>query len=453
MSRTARRAIVVLQVVIALGLAVAPSFAEAPDLRLIEAVKRRDQKAFGVLVHRMDVNVSQPDGATALAWAAHLGEDTMADALIAAGADVNAGDEYGETPITLAAANGDGGLVERLLAAGASAHCARWNGESALMIAAGAGSATAVKALVHAGSDVNAAEPRRGQTALMWAAAEGHADVVAALIAAGVNVAAVSKGGFNALTFAVEKGDVASVKALVAAGADPNFRLPSGNSALLMAIGYRHSAVAAALIDGGADVRATDHDENSALHVAARVGDAALTKRLLAAGVNPNAVNAKMAVATGGAARFFRGVVGGTVTPLMIAAQNNHLDVMRLLVEGGANPALQADNGTTLVMFASAASVDVLKYAYELDPHVVVTNRIGQTPMHIAVIGNPARKEEEVLRVVQFLADNGAKLDELDAAGSTPMRFAEPAGLDKVGKLLIDLVVKSGATPKVPPKH
>ena len=81
-----------------------------------------------------------PDGATALAWAVHLGERRMAQALIDSGANANTADEYGETPVTLAAANGDAGLVQRLVAAGGNAGAARWNGETAVMIEAGAGS-------------------------------------------------------------------------------------------------------------------------------------------------------------------------------------------------------------------------------------------------------------------------------------------------------------------------
>ena len=434
-------------------LVAAPCWAQAPDVRLIEAVKRRDQKAFTTLVGRVDVNASQPDGATALAWAAHLSEDAMAAALIGAGADVNATDEYGESPVTLAAANGDGALVDRLLGAGASAQAGRWNGETALMIAAGAGSAGAVRALVRGGADVKAADPRRGQTALMWAAAEGHAEAVAALVEAGAPVSAVSKGGFNALAFAIEKGDAATVKALLAAGADPNFRLRSGNTMLLMAIGYRRAAAAVALMDSGADIHATDRDQNSALHLAARIGNADLVKRLLAGGLNPNARTATTAVASFSGNRGARGFVGGGLTPLLVAARYNRLEVMRLLVEAGADPALQADNGTTLLMTAAAGGFEVVKYAYELDPHVVVTNRIGQTPMHLAIVGDNGRSEPDVSRVVEFLIEKGALLDEADSAGQTPLRFAEPQGYDKVAERLVSLIVKSGATPKVPPKH
>ena len=62
---------------------------------------------------KADVNAAQPDGASALAWAVYLGERTMAEALLDAGAAVNTADEYGETPVTLAAANGDAALVRR----------------------------------------------------------------------------------------------------------------------------------------------------------------------------------------------------------------------------------------------------------------------------------------------------------------------------------------------------
>ena len=44
--------------------------AAAADLRLADAVKRRDAKAFAkLLAEHADVNAAQPDGATALSWA------------------------------------------------------------------------------------------------------------------------------------------------------------------------------------------------------------------------------------------------------------------------------------------------------------------------------------------------------------------------------------------------
>src|SRR5438128_11923731 len=99
--------------------ALLPLHAQHHDVRLLEAVKRRDEKTFAALLRaKADVNAAQPDGATPLAWAVYLGQRTMAEALLSAGAKANTADEYGETPVTLAAANGDVELVKRLLAAG-----------------------------------------------------------------------------------------------------------------------------------------------------------------------------------------------------------------------------------------------------------------------------------------------------------------------------------------------
>ncbi len=432
-----------------------PLAAEQRDLRLIEAVQRRDHSAFFSLIHaKVDVNAMQPDGATALAWAVHLGQQRMAEALLDAGARVNTSDEYGETPLTLATANGDTLLMQRLLKAGAKAGVARWNGETALMIAAGAGSVGAVRLLLVHGADINVADPRRGQTALMWAASEGHSDVVEALLEIGANPQAVSKSGFNALAFAVSKNDAASVNHLLAVGVDPNFVLPSGNKLLLMAMGLRHSASASTLIDGGADVHATDRAGNTPLHIAAQVGDGELIAKLLAKGADVNVRTPKAPVVVRGGregGRVFGG--GGSVTPLMSAARANHRDVMRILIAGGADPSLKADNGTTLLMFASGGKLDTVKYAYELDPHVDVVNQLGQTLMHAAIGAGVQRTQDEICEVIQFLADKGAALDEIDAAGRTALSIADGPPIDKAVTLLTVLIEKSGATPKIPSKR
>ena len=82
----------------------APCAAQS-DTRLLDAVKRRDHKAAQSLVRaHADVNAAQRDGATALAWAVHLGDRDMADLLLTAGAKVDLANEYGETPLTLACA-------------------------------------------------------------------------------------------------------------------------------------------------------------------------------------------------------------------------------------------------------------------------------------------------------------------------------------------------------------
>ncbi len=110
------------------------------DRRLIDAVKKQDAAAVRALLEkRVDVNVRQGDGATALHWAAHRDDVDMTALLVRAGANVNAADDLGVTPLSLACANGSSALVERLLKAGANPNVVMASGESPLMSAARTG--------------------------------------------------------------------------------------------------------------------------------------------------------------------------------------------------------------------------------------------------------------------------------------------------------------------------
>lgn len=74
----------------AAGVVLVTSCLVATDLRLIDAVKRRDAKTVDMLLtQHIDVNAALPDGATALAWASFLDLGEVAEKLIDAGSNVN----------------------------------------------------------------------------------------------------------------------------------------------------------------------------------------------------------------------------------------------------------------------------------------------------------------------------------------------------------------------------
>ena len=321
-----------------------------------------------------------------------------------------------------------------------------------MMIAAGAGSAESVKLLAQHGADVNLADPKKGQTPLMWAAAEGHSDVVEALIGLGADVKAASKGGFTPLVFAAIKNDANSVRSLLKAGADPNTALPSGTKVLVVAASYHSVDATGMLVDAGADPNVADKSGTTPLHTAAQLGELDLVKKLLAKGANPNARSAKVTGAAGGGP--FRRVIG-ELTPLHVAAKANHIDVMRTLVAAGADPVLKAQGNTALLISAAGSGhVDAVKYAYELAPEIDTVSDFGTTPMHAAVTGTmTVSTQQKICEVIQFLADKGAKLDEKDRTGRTPMAIADILPIDKGVELLTQLIVKSGATPKAASKR
>src|SRR5438552_17557083 len=125
--------------ILCLLMAVASSVA-SDDTRLVEAIKHRDSEAVAALLKQpLDVNVAQPDGATALHWAAHWDDVATAERLLRAGAHVNAVNDYGVTPLSLACTNGSSAMVDVLLKAHANPNAARKTGETPLMTCARTG--------------------------------------------------------------------------------------------------------------------------------------------------------------------------------------------------------------------------------------------------------------------------------------------------------------------------
>ena len=83
--------------------------------KLADAHKNGDRAtALALLKQRVDVNVPQPDGTTALDWAVRQDDRDMADRLIKTGADVKAANRYGVTPLYLACVNGSAPIIEKL---------------------------------------------------------------------------------------------------------------------------------------------------------------------------------------------------------------------------------------------------------------------------------------------------------------------------------------------------
>lgn len=90
--------------------------ASGPEARLVDAEKNADKAAVQeLLAHHADVNLTAPDGATALHWAAYWDDVPTAKQLIAAGAVVDAKNRYGVTPLSLACTNGSAAMVDLLL--------------------------------------------------------------------------------------------------------------------------------------------------------------------------------------------------------------------------------------------------------------------------------------------------------------------------------------------------
>jgi ankyrin repeat protein len=451
---------------------------------LADAVQHRDKQAvLSLLKEKVNVNAPQGDGATALHWAAYLEDPETTALLIRAGAKADTPNNYGVTPLALAAGNGNAGIIEQLVKAGANPNGVVRSNETVLMIAARAGRVEAVKALLSAGADINAKESWNGQTALMWAAAAGQGPVVEALIEAGADLHARSNAGTTPLLFAVRKGDMRSVKALLAAGADVNEKRPDLATPLLVAIINGHEDLVDLLLEKGADpnaeggstaltvqgvkaqpikidLKTPPHRQQllqvateggngrnntwgkplqAAVHVANwHVSDEIISvhidrlrviKSLLAHGADVNGRNTDMEPRWSGA-RYRRRLVGATA--FLFAAKAADVEVMRLLLEHGADPKINTGVNITPLMAAAgiawasnqdrASEEQVLEaiklLVDEVGADVNAVNDVGETAMHAAAYRGANS-------VVQYLYDKGAKLDVVALDGRTPLIIAD----------------------------
>src|SRR2546425_1826788 len=438
--------------------------APADDLRLVNAVKNRDGAAARSLIEQhVNVNAAQPDGTTALAWAANRDDLETAELLIRAGANANKANDYGVTPLSLACTNRSAPMVERLLKAGADPNPALWTGETPLMVCAGPGNAETVKLLLPRRADPNAKESQQGQTALMRAVAEKHPEIARALIERGADSRARSKGGFTALLFASQQGDVTSARVLLAAGADVNEATPKNGTALVVAAASGREELAIFLLENGAEPNAADAYGVTALHYAVPQGIAGidsvsivfrpyhelppsvpkLVKALLAHRANPNAQIAKDFPPYSRSPYALQTSLVG-VTPFLLAAAAAEIDLMRTLPAAGADPHIKAKDGSTALMMGAgvgridereknqedAAGPGATEMAIKVGDNINAANTAGRTALHGAA-GIGANT------IVQFLFDKGAHLNAKDRQGNNPLGMAKslpPPGGGSAGK-------------------
>lgn len=437
---------------------------------LTEAVKRRNSTAIQELLTKgADVDAATPDGTTALHWAARLSDPTAVELLIQADANVNAANRHGVTPLSLACTNGDAATVELLLEAGADANAVLPEGETVLMTAARTGNLTVVRALLAHEAEVNHVEKWRGQTALMWASGEGHADVVERLIEQGADIHAKSKTGFTPFLFAVREGRIEAARALLKAGVSVSESLPprlerstgAGEfnqvgvfGSLQLAVSNGHFELAAMLLDAGADPNA-DEQGWTPLHTITWVRKAGggsndpgpkgsgnmnsieFVRKLVEHGAD---VNARMTKRTSeGGSRLQ--MIGAT--PFLMACRTADAELMRLLVELGADPLLtNKDNSTPLMVAAGlgtrspgedagteAEVLEAVEAALEFGNDVNAVDDLGETAMHGAAY-------KHLPAVVEYLAASGADIEVWNTkndVGWTPLRIA--AGVSRGGNI------------------
>ncbi len=443
-----------------------------------------------------DVNATQPDGSTALHWAAYYGDAGMAARLLAAGAHPNAATDTGMTPLLLACQAGSVQVVKLLLDAGAKVSQTLKHGETPLMMAARTGSVPVLQLLVARGAKVDARESLRGTTALMWAAANSNTDAVRFLVEKGADVslrsATTAPGrkpylaetgrsrisqfayGYGLAGIIVKQSSAAAQKdvqeqidtarAVLERYPLPKLPAPSkkrwgGLTPLIFAARQGDLATVKVLLDAGANVNEMSEFGWTPLLVATENRYYQLGAYLLEHGANPNLANE------------------GGWNPLYIATDNrnigggdypvrkpdmDHLDYIKLLLADGANPNLrmrssldtrtvftnqwlEEDGATPFLRAAQSGDLVLMKLlmAHGADPRI--PTYINVTPLMVAsgigwVEGITYEwSPKETYDTVKFLIDLGADVNAQDLVDRrTALMGAAHKGRNDVVQLLVD---------------
>lgn len=376
--------------------AAAPLWAQAPKGSLATLIQEGNRKAALDLIRAgADVNEAQPDGTRPIHWAVYHVDYVLLDALIAKKAKVDVTNEFGSTPLAEAAKLGDARMAKTLLDAGARPDAPNQDGETALMLAIKTGELPVVQMLINAGANVNAKETFHNQTALMWAAA-------------------------------APKNAGEMVKLLVSKSADvkPRALYSDWESQITSEPRAQYRPV------GGL----------TALLYAARNGCYDCVDSLIGAGADVNLPTPE------------------GVTPLMLAVDNDHNEVAKLLLDRGANPTVWDWWGRTALYIA----VD-RKASAQAPPRggLLGRGRGGAAVPATRASGRPAVSSMEIINALLAAGvdvnvplnmhrpsrggNSGRFIEEFLNTGCTPLMRAAIAGDVEVARALLD----KGASPNV----
>jgi len=338
--------------------------------------------------------------------------------LIAAHADVHASTDKGFTPLLYAARNGDIEMAKILIASGVDVNETGTDGTHALPLAIVKGQTEFALYLIDHGADPNS-----------------DMDGIGALHAASGSVdlwlpdwtrkheGLSDYGGFGIGAFGIldPAGKLRLVKALLAHGANPNARITK--SAMFMGyIGYPKKGAFEPFACGTGDVRGA-----TPLWVAAYTANGGGGGR--GAGGGDGAGGGAAAGAAGAA------IVGGGRGRGGMRGGGSVSDIMRALLDAGADPNLTTDDGTTPLMVAaglgrstftpgrqrgtrSLGAEEAVKTLVEAGVDVNATNEGDFTALHGAAFRG-------LNEVIEYLVAHGANINARDFRGRTPFRLAE----------------------------
>ncbi len=241
--------------------------------------------------------------------------------------------------------------------------------------------------MIRAGADVNKAQ-LDGTSPLLWAVNRADVDVAEALLAKKANPNAGNEFGALPLLEAARLNNPRLVKMLLDAGAKVDSANPDDETALMVAIRVGNFQMADTLVDLGAKVNVVEKFHNQTpLIYAAGEGRADIVKLLLAKGadVKPRALYTDWPSQVTSEPRTQYRSVGG-LNALMYAVRAGCYSCVEQLIAAGADINFPTPEGVTPLMLALDNSHnEVAKLLMDKGAYLDVWDWWGRTPLWIAV--------------------------------------------------------------------
>ncbi|XP_051526903.1 transient receptor potential cation channel, subfamily N, member 1 [Myxocyprinus asiaticus] len=435
-----------------------------------------------LLQNNARVDVFDEEGKAALHLAAEQGHQDIVDILLSHKAFVNAKTKLGLTPLHLSAQSGTSRLVRLLVETHqASIDALSLRKQTPLHLAAISGQLDVCNSLLSLNADITATDIH-GQTPLHLAAENDHSEVVKLFLRHRPELATLANmEGATCTHIAAAKGSVAVIKELLKFNQRGLLTInnkANGLCPLHLAAAGGHMEVVKVLLEAGASVTLEDVEGMTAVHLAAKNGHTHILE-VLKASVSLKIQSSKTGLtalhvaACFGQVDFVREIltkVPATIrsefpanssssgskedvmrqqpltesgyTPLHLAAQSGHENVVRLLLN---SPGVQADaetdiqGSTPLHLAAQSGHTAVVGLLLSRSGSLLhLTDRRGCTCLHLAA----AHGHVSMLRV---LLGQGAEINHTDKSGWTPLHYAAKAGCLEV----VSFLVESGASPCV----